>query len=598
MPYGQILEIMVALILISSAPEHSVAHLSPVAALGLWFLKAIFWYLICHLVFRKRDAIGGLKRLELWEWAALLPFTADIYFLDINLFIGRISSSFGLESLREILGLILFFFYLSVVWSTGLKKKRERLLLNRTVYSKLRLLLPMVLPYFILIVLADLLEKLPVPFIKSWLSSDYSPLIFFILFLLFFLFVLPPLIVRLWKCTPLPASELRFNIEQVLKKQKTSFSNIMVWTTGETMACTAAVMGIIPGFRYILLTPCLIRFLLPEEIEAVIAHEVEHVKKKHILWYVIFIVSYSAVLYRLGDPFITWLLSSPAVIELLMFTDQIPESLISLLGALPIGILIVLYFRFLIGYFMRNFERQADMAAFRVHGHPFFMINALKKVAALSGIDPERPNWHHYSIAQRINFLERAFADKNQLMEHDRKLIWSKIIFLSLICLLLVLPSALPTRAWKTEAHTNILQLYFEKLTRKDEKNPRWFLLLGEMAFEQKRYKEAELAYKKVLKLQPGNAEALNNLAWLYVKTSDPHFRRPRQALLLAMEAARLKPAPYILDTLAECFFENGYVKLAMNTEIEALKKAHKNRDYYKKQLEKFRGTKDQQRIN
>ncbi len=125
MPYGQILEIMVALILISSAPEHPAAHLSPAAAVGLWFLKAICWYLICRAVFRNRHAGGRLVRIDLWEWAALLPFTADIYFLDVNLFFARISSFAGMESLREISGLILFFFYLAVVWSTGLKKEGE-----------------------------------------------------------------------------------------------------------------------------------------------------------------------------------------------------------------------------------------------------------------------------------------------------------------------------------------------------------------------------------------------------------------------------------------------------------------------------------------
>ncbi len=589
MPYGQILEIMVALILISSAPERPTSHLGPEAALGIWIIKACVWYILCVVALKKRAKSQTLGNIELWEWLALVPFIADIYFLDCNLLLIKVSSFVGMESLAEMSGLVLFLFYLVIVWSAGFKTDTERHLLNRTVYSRLRLLLPVIFPYFALLILIDLLEKLPFPFLNAWLNSDYSGLILFALFLFFFLFLLPPMIMKLWKCTPLPESELRHKIERLLRDQGITFSDIMVWTTGETMACTAAVMGIVPGFRYILLTPCLIEFLLPEEIEAVIAHEIEHVKRKHILWYVIFLVSYSAILYRLGDPFITWLFSIPAIIKVLLLTDEIPGSLISLLGALPIGIMIILYFRFLMGYFMRNFERQADLAAFKVHGHPFFMINALKKVAMLSGIDPAKPNWHHYSIAERIEFLKRTYLDPHLVTEHDQRLNKSKILFIALTCIFLALPSALPTKQWRTKAHANILELYYEKLMQKDTKDPRFFLLLGEIAFEQKRYKEAEIAYKKVLKIEPENPEALNNLAWLYITADKPEFRRPKEALLLAIEAARLKRAPFILDTLAECFFENGYVRQALKTELEALKLARKNRNYYKRQVERYK---------
>ena len=43
---------------------------------------------------------------------------------------------------------------------------------------------------------------------------------------------------------------------------------------------TAAVMGLIKKFRYILVTQGLLQMLEPEEIDAVIAHEIGHVKKK------------------------------------------------------------------------------------------------------------------------------------------------------------------------------------------------------------------------------------------------------------------------------------------------------------------------------
>jgi len=588
MPYGQILEIMVVLILLGSTPEKIPTSMGPAAAGLLWGIKTFFWYMLCVLAFRSGKKRGRISRMEFWEWAALLPFVADIYFLGAGNLFEKVSSFFGLDSLKDVLGLLLFFLYLSIVWTAHLKARGATGLLKRTVFSRLRLLLPVILPYFILVISADLLEKLPFHFVQRLLASDYSSAIFSLLFILFFLFLLPPLVVRLWKCTPLPPSDLRNRIENVLAKQGIRFSDIMLWSTGETMACTAAVMGIVPGFRYILLTPCLINYLQPQEIEAVIAHEIEHVRRRHILWYVIFLASYSAVLYRLADPLITWLLSTPVVMKFVLFMDRIPAPLVSLLGALPVGILIVLYFRFLMGYFMRNFERQADMAAFRVHGHPFFLINALKKVAMLSGIDPEKPNWHHYSIAERIRFLETAYSDPELLSRHNHRMNLARGAFLLLVCSLLILPSTLPVSTWKDKAHSNLLQIYYKKLIQQDEKNPRIYLLVGEIAFEQKNYKHAVRAYKKALEIDPENAEALNNLAWLYIKSEDPAFRHPKDALLLAMEAARIKPEPFILDTLAECLFQNGYAEQAVKTEMEALKKATRNRSYYKKQIRKF----------
>jgi len=589
MPYGQILEIMVALILTGAAPERPMIHSGPVVILEIWLLKAACWYLLCFYFLKKQEKNRPFHRLQFWEWMALLPFVLDLYFLNINLFFQKLSSFLGLSCIREILGMFLFFFYLVAVWYAEVRTKGEKNILVQNVYSRLRLLLPVLVPYFLLILAADILSKLPIPFIKSWFSSKYSSAILFLLFILFFLFLLPSLIIRLWNCSPLPASDLRKRIDHVLEKQGIKFSDIMLWSTGESMACTAAVMGILPGFRYILLTPCLIRFLQPEEIEAVIAHEVEHVRRKHILWYVILLVCYSAVLYRLSDPLVTWLLSNSSLTRLFLVADEVPGPVLSLLGAIPLAILIVLYFRFLIGYFMRNFERQADMAAFKVHGHPFFLINALKKVAFLSGIDPTKPNWHHYSISERIVFLEKAYQNPQLLSKHNHRLNTIRFAFMAVICFLLLLPSALPTKTWKSRAHSNLLLLYYEELLQRDEKNPKFYLVLGEIAFEKKKYREAELAYRKVLKIQPDNPEALNNLAWLYIKSDDPDFKRPKEALLLAMQAARTKPEPFILDTLAECFFQNGYTRRALQTEMEALSKAKTNRNYYKKQVERFK---------
>ncbi len=589
MPYGQILEFVVALLLISSAPEQASSHLAPLTICILWCVKALIWYAACFVILRRQVKDKGFARPDLWEWVALLPFILDIYFLDFGAFFFKVAAMAGIESLREILGVILFFGYLSVVWAAAARLgNRPGPLVSRTVCSRLRLLLPVVLPYFFLIIFIDILGKLPISLLRHWLDSDYSQLVLLVIFMLFFLFVVPPLVVRLWTCHPLPRSELRQKIEDILAKQGMTFSDIMVWSTGEVMACTAAVLGIIPGFRFILITPCLLTYLLPKEIEAVIAHEVEHVRRKHVLWYVLLLAVYSAVLFRLASPVFAWLLSSPLGFKLLFVVSRWPSSIAALLAALPLGLIFILYFRFLMGFFMRNFEREADMAVFRIHGHPLFLIDALKKVALLSGIDPYKPNWHHYSIAERIKFLTDAFSDRGLIRKQERLLYWTRAAYMAVCCILILLPSVLPVNTWKSAAHDNIVRMYIQELINGPERTPQWYLLIGELAFERKQYRESELAYRKLLAMQPENPEALNNLAWLYARSPVAEFRRPDEALKLAKKAARLKPVPHVLDTLAEAYFVNGLKEQAVAVERKALAMAPKNREYYEQQLKKF----------
>jgi len=57
---------------------------------------------------------------------------------------------------------------------------------------------------------------------------------------------------------------------------------------------------------------------------------------------------------------------------------------------------------------------------------------------------------------------------------------------------------------------------------------------------------------------------------------------------MLLVNAVRLKPSGYILDTLAQCFYVNGLYKKAVETELMAIKVDPSQKSYYEKQLRKF----------
>jgi len=68
---------------------------------------------------------------------------------------------------------------------------------------------------------------------------------------------------------------------------------------------------------------------------------------------------------------------------------------------------------------------------------------------------------------------------------------------------------------------------------------PRAHLYLGNAHFQRKEWKEAEGFYRKAIEADPGNADAHNNLAWLY------YIRKENldQAERLAQKAWELNPA-------------------------------------------------------
>jgi len=361
-----------------------------------------------------------------------------------------------------------------------------------------------------------------------------------------------------------------------------------VWMPGRLSACTAAVLGVLAPFRYLLLTPCIVSILNLKELEAVVCHEVAHVRHRHLLWYMAFVITFSLILFRLADDLINWFMSRPIALKLLLLTEKWPQSFLALLAVLPLALVMVVYFRFVIGFFMRNFERQADMEVFRVHGHPWYLISALRKVATASGMDEDSPNWHHFSIRERIEFLRQAALSPKLLDRHNKKVGLSKAGFMLAAVVALSVPSFLPTETWRDQAQVNLIETYFDQLMRHGEDRPQWFMFMGQFFYERKMYEKAVQAYTKVLEMDPENADAMNNLAWLYLKAEDPRYRRPKEALLLAIQAAGIKKSPYILDTLAEAYFVNGYAEKAVEAERQALSMAVRDRDYYRDQLRRF----------
>src|SRR5829696_9781819 len=100
----------------------------------------------------------------------------------------------------------------------------------------------------------------------------------------------PELLRRVLQTQSLPDSPLRRRLERLCERVGMRYRDILLWRTQNNMG-NAAVMGILPPVRYILLSDLLLERMDDEQIEAVFAHEVGHVVHRHMSWYVIFFLT-------------------------------------------------------------------------------------------------------------------------------------------------------------------------------------------------------------------------------------------------------------------------------------------------------------------
>jgi len=594
MPYNQIISFMVALVLVVGAPSDAETALSLGTAILLWLVKTLSWIVLVFWILNRSYPTGVTSAvLARLQWASLVPFIIDFYLLDIKAYLVFLPGVSFIPTLVETAGISLYILYLVLLWALYWRllssKGLTDLTLREDLKSRLRLILPFLILYLALTILGDLIVAIPSNKFQELLNRPFGESIFSFFCLILILVFMPPVIRMIWGCVPFPKGPLRSLVENFLKRTNVNFKEILIWPLSGSKSCTAAVLGLVPGFRYILFTPCLLKHLLPQEIEAVLSHEVAHLRHRHLLWYIFFLGTFTVVTYRLLDPIETWLISRDLFLEILIQLQYWPEALVSFLAIFPVGILLVLYFRFLMGYFMRNFERQADLYVFETQGHPWNLVNALEKVSILAQNIRNQPNWHHFGIAERVNFLAEVARRPIVKEKYLKKLMVSKGLFIGIAGLLIIMPSLMPTQSWKDAASNNLTQLYIEKLTSGKEQRPELYIIIGQILAQKKEYAKAIDTYRQALDLSPENPDILNNIAWIYATADDPEFRKPEEALMFASTAANLKPAGYILDTLAESLFINGYIEKAIATEKEAIKKDPSKTDYYRTQLQRFK---------
>jgi len=285
----------------------------------------------------------------------------------------------------------------------------------------------------------EVVDRLPESWVmyNGWnLSSVFSFAVAGILLLF------SPVMLRyLWDTEPLPAGPLRESLEQLCQTHGVKVRRLLLWRTYGTLI-NAAVMGLIAPIRYIMLTDALLENMPQRQVEAVMAHEVAHVRRRHLIWLVLAAAALLMGLESILVIVLKSLIHSPALPGMFgQFHELIQDPVMLDRSAMLIGL--VLWF-LSFGWVSRRFERQADTFAvqhlsmqYGKHVDPQLglvvdpasavaMIEALQRLANLNHLSVHRNSWRHGSIRWRQTYLESLIGRPVHQLPIDDQILWMK----------------------------------------------------------------------------------------------------------------------------------------------------------------------------
>jgi len=527
---------------------------------------------------------------------SLVLLAIDIWWLHMPAYLKPIPWFEVLPTLNSLLFLLLFVGYLTIMWifSYDAHKGIYRTDISRAsyVYSNISFSVPVLIPWVLLFGITDIVQLLPFDLPRRILNDPVGQIAYFLIFLMVAAIFAPLLIQRFWRCRSMEAGADRSRIEALCRRAGVRYADIVYWPIFGGRMITAAVMGLVARFRYILVTDALLKMLSPDEVDQVIAHEIGHVKRRHLMLYLLFFVGFMVISYAAYPVSKLLFFFMGPILQIMAFLDINPIKLRDIATAVILLVAIVVYFRYVFGYFMRNFERQADVYVFELFPTARPLISTFDKIVLSSGQPADKPNWHHFSIKQRVDFLWQCERFPAWIARHNRKVTKSIVAYIVAFILMALAAFQLNQMVYNTgDRYINVadLEAYLDRKENKTVADGMLYWAIGNIYYERNNLERAASAYETAIVLNPKNPDALNNLAWLLATSDNPHLRDPQKALQYAQRALSLKKAPHIWDTLAETLYANGRIAEAIEAENQALQTAPEDRGIYEKQMEKFK---------
>lgn len=382
------------------------------------------------------NRIGSLRFV--FEIISLVTFLCNLYLFDLPIYINIQFSFFPFVELRQSLALLpLLVSLIGVRLVFHHRNRSDDVRYSELLSFHIKFLLLPLIPLLIYLTTLDILVRLPEGILVFLVEHPYL-LIGLLLPVLAGAYIFAPLLLRfMWKTKPLTDGVLQERLEQMTKRSGTKYKDIVVWQTGSLLIANAAVAGTLHWNRRIFLTDALLKYFTNDQIETIVAHELGHIRYKHIPTYVLF-----SCLYLLSYPLFLIFIEQP-ILNLLSFSFLENYPLISSAGSM---LFFILYFIFGFRYVSRRFEYQADLYAVSLTNKPEAFISALERLALFNNIPRsvrrivEFFNTHP-SIHRRIEFVNQFIKGGTGISRYYNYLLETKILLLLLpiFCIVLLL---------------------------------------------------------------------------------------------------------------------------------------------------------------
>ena len=234
----------------------------------------------------------------LFEILCLLSYVCAIYLYRFpDYFYKHLNVFYYLQNSTEIILITPFFVGLLGIHAVMHDVSRTR---REYLNFRFRLLLLPLIPFIIINIVLDILSLFPTIVAGLLLIALIIPL-------LALPHIIAPLLMQfLWKTVPLRNIELKQKLMNLTEQSGIKYRDVAVWETGGLSIANAAVAGIIPGNRRIFVTDALLRNFTDEQVETVVAHEIGHIRHRHLpifcIIMVCYILSYTLFIQLVTDP--------------------------------------------------------------------------------------------------------------------------------------------------------------------------------------------------------------------------------------------------------------------------------------------------------
>lgn len=232
------------------------------------------------------------------------------------------------------------------------------------------------------------------------------------------LVVAPALMCIAWDTVRIDAGAVHDSVRRVIARYRVRVRGPLLWRTHGSML-NGAVIGLLWPFRYLLLTDALIERLSGPQFEAVVAHEIAHIRLRHVPW--------------MGAGVLACVLALGAGVEILARSTP---SLGADGATLPVTLATLGLTLLAFGWISRRFEWQADAFAARHLSSALpsesdgaavitpeavaAMRSALGSVADLNGLPRRRFDFRHGSVAERQRRLTDLEGRRHASLPIDR----------------------------------------------------------------------------------------------------------------------------------------------------------------------------------